>query len=259
MKPKPRRAAQHRGEHRTRVGDQRHRPGRERVGLDVADRAQAPGHVHETHAARAAQRHARRPGEGRQPAPQAGPLARRSRRRCRRSPPTGRRGPPRHRAAPRARRRARPAGPGRPARAGRPGAGGSAARRPRRTGVHRVQPGPGLAGRDLGHHPLAQAARARARADQGHAAGLQHGGQRRVEGRLAATISGIPAPPGRANRWMAARAGSGRCLRGSAGGSVRGPAGPRRRRPLVSAIAALAACMPGMPQTPPPACVAELA
>ena len=32
-----------------------------------------------------------------------------------------------------------------------------------------------------------------------------------------------------------------------------------RRAAFWSAIAALAACMPGMPHTPPPACVAELA
>ena len=60
---------QQRGEHRTRVRDQRDRPGWQRVGLDVADGPQAAGDVHEPHAPRAAHGHARLPGDRGQPAP----------------------------------------------------------------------------------------------------------------------------------------------------------------------------------------------
>ena len=61
--------SQQRGEHRTRVGDQPDRPGRQRVRLDVADGPQAAGHVHEPHAARAAQRQAGLPRDRGQPGP----------------------------------------------------------------------------------------------------------------------------------------------------------------------------------------------
>ena len=63
---------QQRGEHRTRVGDQRDRPGGQRVGLDVADGAQPAGDVHEPHAPGAAHRHARLAGDRGQPVPQPG-------------------------------------------------------------------------------------------------------------------------------------------------------------------------------------------
>ncbi len=54
-------AAQHRGEHRARMRDQRDWAGRQLLRLDVADRPQAPGHVDESHAAGPAQLHARSP------------------------------------------------------------------------------------------------------------------------------------------------------------------------------------------------------
>ena len=50
-------------EDRPGVRDQRHRSGRERVGLEVADRAQPAGHVHEPHAPGPAHRHPRVPGQ----------------------------------------------------------------------------------------------------------------------------------------------------------------------------------------------------
>jgi hypothetical protein len=56
--------AQQRGEHRTRVGDQRDRPWVQ-VGLEIADGAQPAGDVHESHAPRAAHRHARLAGDRR--------------------------------------------------------------------------------------------------------------------------------------------------------------------------------------------------
>ena len=63
-------AAQQGREHRTGVGDQRDRPRRQRVGLGVADRPQSPRHVHEPHAARAAQRERGLLRDGRDPHPQ---------------------------------------------------------------------------------------------------------------------------------------------------------------------------------------------
>ena len=56
--------AQQRGEHRPGVRDERDRPGRQRVPLHVADRAQPARHVHEPHAPRAAHGH---PGVARGP------------------------------------------------------------------------------------------------------------------------------------------------------------------------------------------------
>ena len=61
---------QHHGEHRAGVGDQGDRADRQRVGLGVADRAQPPGHVHESHAPGTAQLHAGPPGDGGQPVAQ---------------------------------------------------------------------------------------------------------------------------------------------------------------------------------------------
>ena len=60
-------AAQHRGEHRPGVGDQRDRARGQLIGLDVADRPQAAGHVDEAHAAGPAQFHAAGHGDGGQP------------------------------------------------------------------------------------------------------------------------------------------------------------------------------------------------
>ena len=54
------------------MGDQRDRPGGQRVGLDVADGAQPAGDVHEPHAPGAAHRHARLAGDRGQPVPQPG-------------------------------------------------------------------------------------------------------------------------------------------------------------------------------------------
>ena len=64
---------QQRGEHRPRVRDQRDRPGRQRVGLGVADRAQPARHVHEPHAPGPAHGHPRVPRDRRDPLPQPRP------------------------------------------------------------------------------------------------------------------------------------------------------------------------------------------
>ncbi len=56
--PDPPMAAQQGRERRPRVRHHRHRPGRQLLGLDVADRAQPPRHVDEAHAATAAHREA---------------------------------------------------------------------------------------------------------------------------------------------------------------------------------------------------------
>jgi hypothetical protein len=100
-------------------------------------------------------------------------------------------------------------------------------------GVDQVGTRPGRAAGQLVDHPRAEAAGARARPDQGDAARLQHGGHRGRRGhlrrrRVRAALPTLLAPPA-------------------------------LRSALRSAIAARAACMPGMPHTPPPACVAELA
>jgi hypothetical protein len=68
---------QHRGEHRAGVGDQGDRPRGQRLGLGITDHAQPAGHVHEAHAAGAAQLQAGRPGHGGQPLPQPRPAGRR--------------------------------------------------------------------------------------------------------------------------------------------------------------------------------------
>ena len=252
--------AQHRGEHRTGLGDQRDRARRKLVRLLVPDRPQPVAHVDEAHAASAAQGHpggARRRGD---PVPErdrgygAGPgfpgarLARghgvvraTEDHRGSVSPPRGqvhlpgqcRVGhPEQHQVH-------------------RPGQGGKRgmARHPadlpvlRVDQVHRWR---GRAARHLGHHPLAERARPRAGADQGHAAGFEH----RAQGRLLARPWRRPVQrcPGRMGRRHGPKFLSRHDRRGSL-----------RRLAFLSAIAALAACMPGMPQTPPPACVAELA
>ena len=215
-----------------RVGDQRDGPGREGVGLDVPDGAQSVTCVDEAHAAPAAQSH---PGAARGP---------------------------RHVVAQGARavpRRAVEA-------AVHDGRAVATARRPLHLGredlvahteehqvdravdvverseaghaqhlvVARVDQGeldPCRAAAELGDQPLAEGARARARAHHRHPTGLEHGAQRG------------PSRRGAAHARPGARRHS-RCL---------------ACRRLESVIAARAACHPGIPHTPPPACVAELA
>ena len=211
---------QHRGEHRTRVGDQGDRP-RGQVRLDVADGPQAPGHVHEPHTAGPAHRHPGRRGRRGQPVPQ---------------PRQARRGV--KGAAEDDGRTVAPAG-GRPQLRLQCGIGdgqqhqvhrfrdvgeGRQAARAADVGVPRVdQVGarPGRAPGHFGDHPGAEAARPGAGPDQRDAACFQH----RADG-----LS--------------------RC-----GHERRG----RRTAARRSEMAALAACRPGMPQTPPPPWVAELA
>ncbi len=64
------------GEGRTGMGDERDGSGRKRILLEIADRPQPLRHVHEAHAAAAAQGHARLFGDARQPLAQANRAAR---------------------------------------------------------------------------------------------------------------------------------------------------------------------------------------
>ena len=123
---------QQRGEHRTRVGDQRDRPWVQ-VGLDVADGPQPAGDVHEPHAPRAAHGHARFPGRRGQPLPSARGGPREGQRHYRKSRPNGPGFVPRRRAEPAGRNPAPRAGPGRPVLAPPPGSAGRARRRCRRS------------------------------------------------------------------------------------------------------------------------------
>ena len=173
--------AQQGGEHRAGVGDQRDRPAGQRVGLEVADRAQPAGGVDESHAARPAHRHARGRRGGGQPGPQPG---RRAGQLVRAAED--------HRGAV-----AAPGGQGQLLLQGGVGHGQQdQVDRPRQVGQGRVAGRPGdllvprvdqvrprrrAAAGHLDDHPLAEAARARAGADQRHAARLQHGPERRAE------------------------------------------------------------------------------
>ena len=224
---------QQRGEHRTRVGDQRDRP-RVQVGLDVADGAQAAGDVHEPHAPRAAHGHARLAGDRGQPVPQPGG----ARKVKGRTENYGRTGV----AFCRGVQLCLKGGVGdgeqhqihRFGQLGQAGQAGHAFD----VGVPGVDQVGTRARRAPGHlrdHARAEAARPRAGPDQRHAACLEHRGD------------GFPGFGGSLGRGR----GGWRRL----GHLRRGPRRAARR----SAIAARAACMPGMPQTPPPAWVAELA
>ncbi len=248
--------AQHRGEHRAGLGDQRDRARRKLVRLLVADRPQPVAHVDEAHAAGAAQGHPRGACRRGDPVPE----------RNRGPGLPGARVTLRHRVVRTAEDHRGPVAPARgelhlpgQCRVGHPeqhqvhgaGQGGKRgmARHPadlpvlRVDQVHRWRR---RAARHLGHHPLAERARPRAGADQGHAAGFQHRAQRRLLARPGRCP--VQRCPGRMGRRSGPNFLSGHERRVSL-----------RRLAFLSAIAALAACMPGMPQTPPPACVAELA
>ena len=211
--------AQQRREHRPGVRDQGDRPGRHRVGLEVPHRAQAAGHVHEPHASGPAHGHARVRGDRGQPVPQPRPAVsvegvsedngRTDLGACGQDQLILQRG-----VGHREQDQIHGFGHlGQVRQAGHAADLGVA-------GVDQVGARRGRAAGHLGDHPGAEAAGARAGADQGDAARLQHGGHRGNRG--------------------------GYCHR-------------RRTRLRRSAIAARAACMPGMPHTPPPAWVAELA
>ncbi len=270
--------AQQGGEHRAGVGDQRDGPAGQRVGLEVADRAQPAARVDESHAARPAHRHARGRRGGGQPGPQPG---RRAGQLVRAAED--------HRGAV-----AAPGGQGQLLLQGgvghgqqdqidrlRQGGQGRVAGRPGYLLVSRVdQVGPRrrAAAGHLDDHPLAEAARARAGAHQRHAARLQHGPDGRVNAGPGPGGEDSPGPGG----GGAGHRGGSRVVPGRRPGAPRGRVGSAvsgalgwmgvaghdrrvRRRTFAdrwaafwSAIAARAACQPGMPHTPPPACVAEL-
>ena len=122
--------------------------------------------------------------------------------------------------------------------------------------VDQVHLGPRRALGDLADHPLAQAARPGAGPDQGHAAGLQHRGQGGPDGAQAPPRFPEDREPGRRHRrrsWCSLRA-----VRAGHARRVSRRTCPARLALFWSAIAARAACQPGIPHTPPPACVAEL-
>ena len=160
------------------MGDQRDRPGGQRVGLHVADRAQPAGHVDEAHAARAAHRHPGGAGDGGQPLAQAGwPAGRGPGGSCALPKMTADRSP--RRAASVSCSSSAASGTASSTRS--TGSGQVGQRREARAArdlavprVDQVHPRRGAAPRHLGDHPLAEAAVPRAGPDQGHAARLQH-------------------------------------------------------------------------------------
>ena len=165
---------QQRGEHRTRVGDQRDRPWGH-VGLDVADGAQSADDVHEPHAPRAAHRHARLAGDRGQPVPQSG-----SARKVKgRTENYGRTGPGACRGVQlRLESGVRDGEQHEVHRFGQVGQIGQAGRAVD-VGVPRVDQVGARARRAPGYfrdHARAETARARAGPDQGHAARLEHRG-----------------------------------------------------------------------------------
>ena len=225
--PSRRWRAQQRREHRPRVGDQGDRPGRQRVALEVADRAHAAGDVDEAHAAGAA--HLQPVGRGDQ-------LVAHARARRRRRP----------------RRRRRAAG-GQP-RAGRRSAASGTPSSTRSTGSG-TSASDGRHGRPstVAYRGLTRCTRVERR---GCAAPRWSSASRSESGSLAgADDRDRPAPRASGQPRADRRQGVGRSP------SAAQRRSSRRRsagaRPCVLAAAARAACMPGMPQTPPPAWVAE--
>ena len=238
--PEPAARVQHRGEHRPGVGDQGDRPGRHRVGQEVADGEQPAGQVHEPHAPRPAESHARVLGGGGQAVSQPGGsrgVEGTAKDDGRTSVGPGRRG---QLLLQRGVRYGQHGQVDRLGQVGEPGQAADAADVgvPR---VHQVGARPGRAPADFADHPLAEAARARAGADQGDAACLQHRPDGSVVPRVGLLGLGLR--------------GQGRRRHRRPGRRIEGLLMAVRR----SAIAALAACMPGMPHTPPPPWVAELA
>ncbi len=218
-------------EHRARVRDQPDRPGRERVGLGVADRPQPARHVHEPHAAGAAHRHPRGPRGRRDPVPKPGPAGvdgvdgrteddRRAHARFGRHLQLLLEGGVGH------------GEQGQVHRLGEIGQRRVAARAADLLIARVDEVLARRAGRlrDLLDHPRAEAPGPGRRANQRDAPGLEHDRERIGGGPVHAVIHIL-------NFYL------------------------RRARAVLrrSAMAALAACMPGMPQTPPPAWVAELA
>ena len=286
--------AQHHGKHRAGVRDQGDRANREWIRLRVADRAQPAGHVHEPHAPGTAQLHAGLPGDARQPVTQQPRRLHRFtclRHRCtdglvrtsllvhRRAGGGGFVGVAEdHRRA--------VAAPGRERELLLQGRVGHREQhqvdRSRQVserrdapppadlgvpGVDQVNLGPGRAPGHLVEHPLPERAGPRRGADERDAARLQHRRQVRAghaAGWWACAIGAIG--PGGARRHGRRRSRVRLTGRGVAFRAVSDGHDRRmilrtwlvRRAAFLSAMAARAACHPGMPHTPPPACVAEL-
>ena len=218
--------AQQRGEDRARVGDQRDRTDRQVLALDVAEGAQPAAYVPEPHAARADDRQARRPGDRAKLL--ADPLTVGAAEDHRAAGPDLR---GRGQLLDERGRRRRRAGPGRAPRPGPGGRAGTGARRPRRTTGSPARPA---------RTPASEAPR-RPSARRG----CPGAGWRRRTRPCAPRAWREVRPPGFVT-------------------GLDGPPQPARllsrcQRDLRSAMAALAACHPGMPQTPPPPWVAELA
>ncbi len=223
--PEPAAGAEQRRERRAGVRDPRHRTGRKREGLDVAERPQ-PGHVvDEAHAAGTAELHSCLGGDGDQGAAEVlagrtpvhdGRAIASARRQLQRVLQRAVRNTQHHQVD---RLVDRPQG--------------GDARDPADrlvAGIDQVDGRARRAAHHLDDHPLAEAAFSLAGAYHSHRAGLQHRAEAgcRCHARLSS-------PAARSESC---------CLRSAL---------------LVSLSAAFAACQPGIPQTPPPAWVAELA